>query len=85
MSRIGLVVSDFNYDITSLMQKKAEEQSELLGFEHEAIRVPGVFDMPLAVKLLLKSETTKPILGILILTQNLSCTIISLPETLPRH
>jgi 6,7-dimethyl-8-ribityllumazine synthase len=56
MPRIGLVVSDFNYDITSLMQKKAEEQSELLGFEHEAIRVPGVFDMPLAVKLLLKKK-----------------------------
>ncbi len=57
MPRIGLVVSDFNYDITSLMHKKAEEQSELLGFEHESIRVPGVFDMPLAVKLLLKKKS----------------------------
>ena len=56
MQRIGLVVSDFNYDITSLMQKKAEEQADLLGFEHEVIRVPGVFDMPLAVKLLLKKK-----------------------------
>ena len=56
MTRIGLVVSDFNYDITSLMHKKAEEQSELLGFEHESIRVPGVFDMPLAVKALLKKK-----------------------------
>lgn len=56
MTRIGLVVSDFNYDITSLMHKKAEEQSELLGFEHESIRVPGVFDMPLAVKALLKRK-----------------------------
>jgi 6,7-dimethyl-8-ribityllumazine synthase len=56
MARIGLVISDFNYDITSLMQKKAEEQSELLGFEHESIRVPGVFDMPLAVKMLLKKR-----------------------------
>ncbi len=57
MPRIGLVVSDFNYDITSLMHKKAEEQAELLGFEHESVRVPGVFDMPLAVKLLLKKKS----------------------------
>ncbi len=56
MTKIGLVVSDFNYDITSLMQRKAEEQAELLGFEHEAVRVPGVFDMPLAVKTLLKKR-----------------------------
>jgi 6,7-dimethyl-8-ribityllumazine synthase len=56
MPRIGLVVSDFNYDITYLMQKKAEEQSDLLGMDHETIRVPGVFDMPLAVKTLLKRK-----------------------------
>jgi 6,7-dimethyl-8-ribityllumazine synthase (EC 2.5.1.9) len=47
MSRIGLVVSDFNYDITSLMQKKAEEQSDLLGFEHESIRVRASSICPL--------------------------------------
>lgn len=56
MPRIGLVVSDFNYDITYLMQKKAEEQSDLLGLDHETVRVPGVFDMPLAVKTLLKRK-----------------------------
>lgn len=56
MSRIGLVVSDFNYDITYLMQKKAEEQSDLLGLDHESMRVPGVFDMPLAVKNMLKKK-----------------------------
>lgn len=57
MSKIGIVVSDFNYDITYLMQKKAEEQADLLGLEHEAIRVPGVFDMPLVVKTLLEKKT----------------------------
>lgn len=56
MPRIGLVVSDFNYDITYLMQRKAEEQSDLLGLDHITVRVPGVFDMPLAVKTLLKKR-----------------------------
>lgn len=56
MPKIGIVISDFNYDITYLMQKKAEEKADLLGIEHEEVRVPGVFDMPLAVKLLIKRK-----------------------------
>ncbi|MGC8644890.1 MAG: 6,7-dimethyl-8-ribityllumazine synthase [Thermoplasmata archaeon] len=56
MPKIGLVVSDFNYDITSMMHRKAEEHADLLGLEHHSVRVPGVFDIPLAVKLLLKRK-----------------------------
>lgn len=56
MTKIGIVVSDFNYDITYLMQKKAEEKADLLGMQHVEVRVPGVFDMPLAVKLLFKKK-----------------------------
>ncbi|MEM0194923.1 MAG: 6,7-dimethyl-8-ribityllumazine synthase [Thermoplasmatales archaeon] len=56
MAKIGLVVSEFNYDITSLMHKKAEEHADLLGLEYQSIRVPGVFDVPLAVKILLKKK-----------------------------
>jgi 6,7-dimethyl-8-ribityllumazine synthase len=56
MSKIGIVVSDFNYDITYLMQKKAEEKADLLGMEHVEVRVPGVFDFPLVVKMMLKKK-----------------------------
>ncbi len=61
MPKIAIVVSDFNYDITYLMQKKAEEKADLLGLEHESVRVPGVFDMPLVVKTLLRKKSVSGI------------------------
>lgn len=54
--KIGIVVSEFNYDITYLMQKKAQEHAELFGAKTEIFTVPGVFDMPLAVKFLLEKK-----------------------------
>ncbi len=54
--KLGIVVSEFNYDITYLMQKKAEEHAELLGAQTETIKVPGVFDTPLAVKMFLNRD-----------------------------
>jgi 6,7-dimethyl-8-ribityllumazine synthase len=52
--RIGAVVSDFNYDITMMMLERAKEHAEFLGAEiTKVIKVPGVFDMGLAVKKLL--------------------------------
>jgi 6,7-dimethyl-8-ribityllumazine synthase len=42
--KIALVVSDFNFDVTSLMLERARGHAEFL----------GVFDMPLAAKRLLK-------------------------------
>lgn len=54
--KLGIVVSEFNYDITYLMQKKAQEHAELLGAKTEIVKVPGVFDTPLAVKLLLERK-----------------------------
>lgn len=51
--KIGIVVADFNADITHLMTKIAQEHVEFLGGKvAKIIRVPGVFDMPLAVKTL---------------------------------
>ncbi|MGH7841754.1 MAG: 6,7-dimethyl-8-ribityllumazine synthase [Candidatus Binataceae bacterium] len=53
--KIALVVSDFNFDVTSLMLERARRHAEFLGAEvSHVIHVPGVFDMPLAVKKLLK-------------------------------
>lgn len=52
--RIGAVVSDFNYDITMMMLERAKEHAEFLGAEiTKVVKVPGVFDMGLAVKKLL--------------------------------
>lgn len=55
--RIGIVVSDFNADITHLMAKMAEEHTVFLGARVEkVVRVPGAFDMPLAIKRLLEMK-----------------------------
>lgn len=55
--RIGAVVSQFNYDITQMMLELAKEHAKFLGSEiTEVIVVPGVFDMPLAIKKLLNKD-----------------------------
>ncbi|AAT43299.1 6,7-dimethyl-8-ribityllumazine synthase [Picrophilus oshimae] len=54
MIRIGMVVAEFNYDITMMMLERARSYAEFLGVEvHKILRVPGSFDMPLAIKKLL--------------------------------
>ncbi len=54
--RIGIVVSEFNYDITMMMLERAREHAEFLGARVvKVIKVPGVFDMGLAIKKLLQS------------------------------
>ncbi len=55
---IGIVVGEFHYDITENMMKKAIEHAEFLGCNVlDVVKVPGSFDMPLAIKKLLsKSE-----------------------------
>ena len=53
--RLGIVVSEFHYDITMMMLERAKEHAEFLGAKVEkVIKVPGVFDMPLAIKMLLQ-------------------------------
>jgi 6,7-dimethyl-8-ribityllumazine synthase len=55
--RIGIVVSEFNYDITMSMLERAKEQAKFLGMEvGEVLAVPGVFDIPLAAQGLLKRD-----------------------------
>ncbi len=54
--KIGLVVSEFNYDITYMMKEKALSHAEFLGVETEVIQVPGVFEAPLATKVLLNRK-----------------------------
>lgn len=55
--RIGIVVSEFNYDITMMMLERAKAHAEFLGLDvARVVRVPGVFEIPLAVKNLLSNE-----------------------------
>jgi len=55
--KIGAVVSEFNYDITMMMLERAKEHAEFLGAKiTKVIKVPGVFDMGLAIKKLLERK-----------------------------
>ena len=55
--KLGIVVSEFNYDITMMMLERAKAHAEFLEVEvAEVLKVPGVFDMPLAIKALLEKE-----------------------------
>ncbi len=49
--RLGIVVSEYNYDITMMMLERARAHAEFLGAEVvKEMKVPGVFEIPLAVK-----------------------------------
>jgi 6,7-dimethyl-8-ribityllumazine synthase len=54
MVKLGFVVAEFNRDITYQMEILGKEHAEFLGAEvAEVVRVPGVFDIPIAVKKML--------------------------------
>ena len=54
---LGIVVSEFNYDINEMMLERAKKHADFLGVNvAEVTHVPGVFDMPLAIKRLLKKD-----------------------------
>lgn len=55
--KIGIVASEFNYDITYAMVELAKEEASFLGAEvTHVVKVPGTFDIPLAVKRLLEKK-----------------------------
>jgi 6,7-dimethyl-8-ribityllumazine synthase len=55
--RIGIVCSEFNYDITQMMLERAKEHAKFLDVDvSKVVMAPGVYDMPLAVKALLKDK-----------------------------
>ena len=54
---IGVVVSEFNFDITSMMLERAKAHAQFLDVNiAKVMTVPGVFDMPLAVKKLVRDK-----------------------------
>ena len=53
--KLGMVAAEFNFEVTSLMIERAKAEAEFLEVDiARTIMVPGVFDMPLAIKTLLK-------------------------------
>ncbi len=65
MARIGIVVSEFNYDITFLMMQKAIEHARFLGLEIAYIyRVPGTYEIPYAVSLMLQRDEIDGVVAI---------------------
>ena len=56
-TKLAIVVSDFNNEITSIMEKTAVKVAKNLGAEiTKTIRVPGSFEIPFAVKNILEKE-----------------------------
>jgi len=56
--RLGIVCSEFNFDITQMMLERAKEHAKFLDAEvSRVVMVPGVFDIPLAVKMLVKDKS----------------------------
>lgn len=46
--RLGIVVSEFNYDVTYIMLQKALSHAKFLGAEvRYVVKAPGVFDTPI--------------------------------------
>ena len=55
--KIGAVVAEFNYEVTSLMLERAKAEADFLGVEiTKQIKVPGCFEIPMATKKLLEMK-----------------------------
>jgi 6,7-dimethyl-8-ribityllumazine synthase len=63
--KLGIVASEFNYDVTYLMLQKALSHAKFLGAEvTHVIKVPGVFEVPLAVKRLLETAEVDAVVAL---------------------
>jgi 6,7-dimethyl-8-ribityllumazine synthase len=62
MVNLGIVVSEFNYDISSKMLERAQEHAAFLGAKvAEVVTAPGSFDMPILIKKLLVKKNVDAI------------------------
>ncbi|MCP1661599.1 MAG: 6,7-dimethyl-8-ribityllumazine synthase [Methanocalculus sp. MSAO_Arc1] len=63
--KLGFVVAEFNRDITYMMEIEAEEHAKFLGADViERSFVPGAYDMPLAIKKMLKDGNVDAVVTI---------------------
>ncbi|HEX9908946.1 MAG TPA: 6,7-dimethyl-8-ribityllumazine synthase [Thermoplasmata archaeon] len=57
-TRIGIVCSEYNFDIMQMMLDRAKEHARFLDVEvAKVVMTPGVYDIPLAAKSLLKDKS----------------------------
>ena len=55
--RIGIIVAEFNYDVTYIMLQKALNHAKFLGVEVTyVVKVPGTYDIPFMLNELLKKD-----------------------------
>jgi 6,7-dimethyl-8-ribityllumazine synthase len=60
--KLAILVSEFNYDITYLMLQRALEHAEFLEAKVTYIyKVPGAFDIPIALKALLEQDDVEAV------------------------
>ncbi|MBM1154867.1 6,7-dimethyl-8-ribityllumazine synthase [archaeon] len=63
--RLGIVVSEFNYDITYLMLQRALEHAEFLKAKVvRVLKVPGTFEVPLGAKTLLEDNEVDAVVAL---------------------
>ncbi|HPY59557.1 MAG TPA: 6,7-dimethyl-8-ribityllumazine synthase [Methanospirillum sp.] len=63
--KLGFVVAEFNRDLTYMMEIEAEEHAKFLGAKvTERLYVPGAYDMPLAIKKMLKESDVDAVVTI---------------------
>ncbi|MFC2174824.1 6,7-dimethyl-8-ribityllumazine synthase [archaeon] len=62
--KLGIIVAEFNKDMTSRMLEVAEKTAKELGIETTVQWVPGVYDMPLQTKKMLPSVDAIALLGV---------------------
>ncbi len=63
--KLGFVVAEFNRDLTYMMEIEAEEHAKFLGAEvTDRLYVPGAYDMPLAIKKMLKESNVDAVVTI---------------------
>jgi 6,7-dimethyl-8-ribityllumazine synthase len=63
--KIGIVASEYNWDITMEMLERAKDHAQFLGADVvKVVRVPGVYDMPLGAKKLLSMKDIQGVVAI---------------------
>ncbi|HTP53520.1 MAG TPA: 6,7-dimethyl-8-ribityllumazine synthase [Thermoplasmata archaeon] len=63
--RVGIVASEFNFDVTLLMLERAKEEVDFLGAElGPVVRTPGVYDIPLVVKALFERKEVDAVVAL---------------------
>ena len=64
-ARVGIVASEYNFDVTFAMLERAKEEVDFLGARlGPVLRTPGVYDLPLAAKVLLERKDVDAVVAI---------------------